>query len=138
MEPTAKTILVVDDAEAVRKMVCAMLNQSGYDCLEASDGLEAVHMLNAADHIQLVLTDMVMPNMSGSDLANHLSRTRPEMRIIFMSGYTEDPMVRNVERASAIFLAKPFTAAALTEKVRQTLNRPWKGIPRLPHDIDGR
>ena len=134
MAQRRETILVVDDVEAVRKMVCAMLSQSGYGCLEASDGLEAVRLLNSTDHVHLVLTDLVMPNMGGSDLADHLSRTRPQMRIIFMSGYNEDPMVRGVDKVSSIFLAKPFTAAALNEKIRQTLDRPWTGLPQLGSD----
>jgi len=134
MSQTPETILVVEDAETVRKMVCAMLTQSGYHCLEASDGAEAVRLLESSNHVQLVLTDMVMPNMSGSDLANHLSRTRPELRIAFMSGYTEDPVVRTIEKAAVIFLAKPFTSAALKEKIRQALDRPWNGLPELRRD----
>jgi CheY-like chemotaxis protein len=124
-----ETILVVDDAEAIRKMVCAMLSQNGYNCIEASDGVEAIRLLEATDPVHLVLTDVVMPKMSGADLARHLSSIRPDLRIVFMSGYTEDPAVRGVERTSAIFLPKPFTASALTEKVRQALDLPWRGLP---------
>ena len=125
-----ETILVVDDAEAIRKMVCVMLAQSGYNCLEAGDGLEAIRMLESTDNqIHLVLTDVVMPKMNGADLARHLSSVRPDLRIVFMSGYTEDPAVRRVERTPHIFLPKPFTAAALTEKVREALDLPWTGLP---------
>src|SRR5207302_2718721 len=93
MAQTPETILVVEDAEGVRKMVCSMLAQSGYNCIEASDGIEAVRLLESSDHVNLVLTDMVMPNMGGSDLARHLSRTHPQLPIVFMSGYNEDPVV---------------------------------------------
>jgi CheY-like chemotaxis protein len=124
-----QTILVVDDAAAIRKMVCAMLTQTGYNCLEASDGAEALRLLDAADDVHLVLTDMVMPNMDGAELAKHLSRIRPTVRILFMSGYTEDPVVRSLDRTSFLFLSKPFTATTLMEKVRQALDRPWQGLP---------
>lgn len=124
-----QTILIVEDAEAIRKMVCAMLTQSGYNCLEASDGTEALRLLEAAEPVQLVLTDMTMPNMDGAQLARHLSQVRPELRILFMSGYIEDPVVRSLESFSFLFLAKPFTASTLMEKVRQALDRPWQGLP---------
>jgi two-component system, cell cycle sensor histidine kinase and response regulator CckA len=118
---SAETILVVEDAEAIRKMVCAMLTQSGYDCLEAADGTEALRLLDGGGRIRLVLTDVVMPKMGGAELAKHLARTRPEVGIIFMSGYSEDPVVKSVEQTRTEFLAKPFTAAALMEKVRRAL-----------------
>jgi DNA-binding NtrC family response regulator len=124
-----ETILVVDDAESIRKMVCAMLTQNGYACLEAADGAEALRLLERNGDVHLVLTDMVMPRMGGADLAKRLSSTRPELRIVFMSGYTDDVAVRSVERTASIFLPKPFTAAALTEKIRQALDEPWRGLP---------
>jgi len=121
------TILVVEDAEPIRKMVCAMLAQDGYTCIEAGDGAEALQKLEDQAEVSLVLTDLVMPRMSGSDLARHLSRTRPSLRVMLMSGYTDDPVVRSVDRSSVVFLAKPFTAAALKEKVREALDQPWNG-----------
>ena len=132
-----ETILVVDDAEAIRKMVCAMLAQNGYRCLEASDGSEALHMIERGlDSFHLVLTDMVMPKMNGAELADHLSRLRPDVRVVFMSGYSDDPVVRHVEHVSpAIFLAKPFTAAALIEKIRESLEQPWHGLAGGPTSL---
>lgn len=128
----SETILVVEDAEAIRGMVCAMLAQQGYQCLEASDGMDALRLLNEnSGPVHLVLTDVVMPKMTGVDLGKCLVRLRPELPIIFMSGYSDDPMVRNFERMPPIFLAKPFIAATLLEKVRQALDRPWKGVPEL-------
>lgn len=124
-----QTILVVEDAESIRKLVCAMLLHDGYRCLEAADGAEALEVATRAERLHLVLTDVVMPQMGGPELARHLAAIRPEVRILFMSGYTDDPLVHRVEKMSAIFLPKPFTAAALTDKVRQTLAQPWTGLP---------
>lgn len=125
-----ETILVVEDADPIRKMVCAMLGQSGYRCLEAGDGSEALDLLEAARYnVDLLLTDVIMPNVGGIELARRTARLRPDLRIIFMSGYSDDPVVRTIERSPSIFLAKPFTAAALIEKVRATLEQPWYGLP---------
>jgi two-component system, cell cycle sensor histidine kinase and response regulator CckA len=124
-----RTILVVEDADPIRKLVCTMLSQDGYQCLEARDGTEALQVVERAPELHLVLTDVVMPHMGGAELARHLSVLRPEVRIIFMSGYAEDPLVRRIEQAPAIFLPKPFTAATLTGKVREVLEKPWCGLP---------
>ena len=124
-----ETILVVEDAEPIRKMVCSMLRGSGYAVKEAADGAEALGLLKREwESVHLVLTDVIMPEMSGAELARHLSRECPRMRIIFMSGYSEDPLVRGVEAIGSVFLPKPFTAAALVEKIRETLDRPWSGL----------
>lgn len=124
-----ETILVVDDAETIRKMVCAMLEQHGYECLEASDGQEALRALeDGSGGVHLVLTDVLMPGMGGAELATHLARVRPEVRVMFMSGYADDPAVKEMEHAPAMFLAKPFTAGALMSKIRQVLDEPWDGF----------
>ena len=128
---TSGDILVVEDAEAIRRMVCSMLTQSGFRCLEASDGSEALRLIQDGIALNLVLTDVVMPNMGGTELAVHISKLRPDLRIIFMSGYSDDPVVRTVERTPSIFLAKPFTADTLMEKVRQALDGPWTGLPEV-------
>src|ERR1700723_1130039 len=108
------TILVVEDAEAIRTMVCTMLAQQGYHCLEAADGVDALRVLDAtAAPVHLVLTDVIMPKMTGAELARHLGRLRPDLPIVFMSGYCDDPVVRGFEGMPLILLAKPFTAAAL-------------------------
>lgn len=124
------TILVVEDTPAVRKMVCAMLSQTGYNCLEAGDGVEALRLLEEAQDVRLVLSDVIMPNMDGPELARQLSRIRPELPILFMSGYVEDSVVRSIGRTSSLFLSKPFTSTALMEKVRQALDRPWLGVAK--------
>jgi two-component system cell cycle sensor histidine kinase/response regulator CckA len=121
------TILVVEDSEAIRRVVCAMLTQHGYRCIEASNGLEALNILRTEQKIQLILTDVVMPEMGGGELAVHLDRDYPSIPILFMSGYSENPLVRAIER-TAIYLPKPFTATALTTSVRRALNEPWPGL----------
>ena len=120
---SAETILVVEDAAVIRKMVCAMLAQGGYTVLEAADGQEALQVLEVqSGPVHLVLTDMIMPHMNGTELAQHVSQRHPNLPIIFMSGYNDDPVVRGMERGGSIFLAKPFTASALAEKIRQALD----------------
>src|SRR5581483_4205350 len=121
----AQTILVVEDAETIRKMVCAMLAHDGYKCLEASDGAEALEIVERPQPIHLILTDVVMPRVGGAELARRIAQIRPEIRIIFMSGYSDDPLLHRVERTPNNFLAKPFTASALMGKVRQVLDEPW-------------
>ena len=117
------TVLVVEDTEPIRKMVCAMLTQKGYSCLEAADGFEALRLMEERDGVHLVLTDMMMPKMGGVELAQRLALTRPGVRILFMSGYAEDPQL------SGVFLSKPFTATSLMEKVREVLHRPGASLP---------
>lgn len=130
-----ETVLVVEDSEPIRRVVCYMLRQTGYNCLEAANGAEAVNLLRSGGGVHLVLTDVVMPEMGGAELARYLAREHPAVRVLFMSGYTDDPMVRALER-TPIFLAKPFTAAALTNSVRRALEYPWKGFPDAPPESD--
>jgi two-component system cell cycle sensor histidine kinase/response regulator CckA len=119
-----ETILVVDDTEEVRKMVCQILAQHGYRVLEASDGTEALAVSEAHNHgIHLLLTDVLMPHMNGGELAERLSRINPRIRMIFMSGYTDDVRVQKTAQ-SATFLPKPFTSRTLTSKVREVLDAP--------------
>jgi two-component system cell cycle sensor histidine kinase/response regulator CckA len=126
-----EVILVVEDAEIIRRMVCAMLSQSGYRCLEACDGAEALRLVEGAtEAIDLVLTDVVMPHMDGPEMARRLAQVRPGLRVVFMSGYSEAPVVRTMKRSPSIFLPKPFTATALMDKVREILDSPWAGLPQ--------
>jgi two-component system cell cycle sensor histidine kinase/response regulator CckA len=125
-----ETILVVEDGDAVRNLVCLMLVQNGYGVLEARDGREALRVCEAHPQpIQLVLTDLVMPNMKGAELAERLRRARPGLRILLMSGYVDEPVVQRLGRGSVAFLPKPFTSVELVEKVRQVLDAPWNGLP---------
>jgi two-component system, cell cycle sensor histidine kinase and response regulator CckA len=123
-----ETILVVEDGEAVRNLVCLMLVQNGYRVLEARDGHHALRVCATHCHpIQLVLTDLMMPNMQGADLAERLRRAHPNLRILLMSGYTDEAAVQRLGRGSVAFLPKPFTSVELVEKIRQVLDAPWNG-----------
>ena len=97
----------------------------GYTVLEAANGREALELAaNHDGHIDLVLTDMVMPEMRGGELAARLRRARPEARLLMMSGYTEEAASRQaILEAGNAFLEKPFTARRLLEKVQQVLGR---------------
>jgi two-component system, cell cycle sensor histidine kinase and response regulator CckA len=120
-----ETILVVDDTEEVRRMIRHILVQHGYNVLEAANGVEALKVYGS--NIHLVLTDVVMPEMNGRELADQLRRINPATRMIFMSGYSDDPLVNRIERL-AVFLAKPFTSVALTRKIREVLDTPGHDV----------
>jgi CheY-like chemotaxis protein len=108
----------------VRRAARRILERSGYVVLEASTGAEAVRICEShPTSIGLVVTDMVMPEMGGRELSSHVGRLRPDAKILFMSGYTEDVALRHdVLAPGALFLDKPFTPVTLTEKVREALN----------------
>jgi len=120
-----ETLLLVEDAEAVRRLTERILRKAGYAVLTASNGEEALRRYSDyADPIHLLVSDIVMPGgMSGRELADRLHALRPAMRILFMSGYTDDAMVRHgVFAGRTPFLEKPFDSIALLNKVRETLD----------------
>ncbi len=121
-----ETILLVEDEELVRRMTRTVLERSGYRVLEAADGHAAVAVAEAhPEPIHLLITDLVMPHLSGRQASERLARLRPGLRVLYMSGYTEDVLVhQGVGSADADFLPKPFSLVALTNKVREILNRP--------------
>ncbi len=120
----AETVLVVEDEEIVRELVCTVLSDSGYDVLCAPNGAEGLRMSNAHHgKIALMITDVVMPQMGGLELAREMSASRPETRVLYVSGYSEDDMNdQGILAADLEFLEKPFTPQALTRKVRAVLN----------------
>jgi PAS domain S-box-containing protein len=120
----SETILLVEDEEIVRSLVCSVLQAQGYTVLEADSGPEALRISSAhKDPIHLMLTDIVMPHMSGRELANRFSLLRPEMRILYMSGYTDDATIQDSELEPATFLLqKPFTPEVLISRVRLILD----------------
>jgi PAS domain S-box-containing protein len=117
-------VLLVEDEEMVREMTRQVLEMNGYNVLEASHGKEA--LLICAQHegrIDLMVTDVVMPQMGGRELAECLAAARPETKVLFMSGYTDDAIVRHgVLHENVNFLQKPFTPDALALKVREVLS----------------
>jgi two-component system cell cycle sensor histidine kinase/response regulator CckA len=120
----SETILVVEDTADLRRMICQILAQNGYTVLEASNGLEALEISGTyREPIHLVLTDVVMPKMDGGELAERLRQLNPGQRLVFMSGYADDALVRRVERM-AKFLAKPFTSMTLVRTIREVLDSP--------------
>ncbi|MFO0712095.1 MAG: PAS domain-containing protein [Sandaracinus sp.] len=120
-----ETILLVEDDDRVRSIVASMLRRGGYHVLQASNGGEA--LLLCEEHplsIHLMLTDVVMPKLNGRKLAERLCRIRPELRVIFMSGYTENAIVHHgVLDPGLDFLAKPISSPMLLAKVREVLDR---------------
>jgi two-component system cell cycle sensor histidine kinase/response regulator CckA len=118
------TILVVEDEDGVRNMIHSTLQMNGYKLLEAASGMEGLELSRKhKGKIDLLLTDVVMPQMNGTQLAEQLSASRPEMRIIFMSGYTEDGVIQLEEmEANMNFLQKPFSLNRLLSKVQEVLH----------------
>jgi CheY-like chemotaxis protein len=116
-------ILLVEDESLVRELITKILTSCGYTVIAASEPREAIPLAEAAS-IDLLLTDTVMPHMSGPELAAYLTPRRPDMRVLFMSGYAGSHVVHGggLPDGSA-FLSKPFTAEALANKVREVLDR---------------
>jgi two-component system, cell cycle sensor histidine kinase and response regulator CckA len=119
-----ETVLLVEDEEIVRDMTHEILRMSGYHVLESSRGSEALAVCEQhRGPIHLMLTDVVMPQMSGRELAERLMPLRPEMRVLYMSGYTDDAIVHHgVLDEGMAFIEKPFTPNALARKVRESLD----------------
>jgi|SRR5215510_8772085 len=119
-----ETVLVVDDEAAVRSAVREILQPTGYIVLEVGSGEEALRICAGPERlIHLLVTDVMMPGMSGPEAAQRLACMRPRMRVLYMSGYADDAMIRHgvVEEGTA-FLQKPFMPAALAHKVREVLD----------------
>jgi CheY-like chemotaxis protein len=118
-----ETVLLVDDSEQVRTLVFEILRRQGYQVIVASSPGEA--LLAAEQHpreISLLLTDVVMPKMTGRELAERLTQLRPAIKVLYMSGYTENTIVHGGTLDPGIaFLPKPITAVALLRKVRETI-----------------
>jgi signal transduction histidine kinase/ActR/RegA family two-component response regulator len=119
-----ETVLLVEDEAAVRELLRDIVEANGYTVLEARDASEALEVSERySGPIHLLLTDVVMPGMSGRQLADDLTKLRPGMMVLYMSGYTDHAIVHHgVLDADAVFLQKPFTADALTGKLREILD----------------
>jgi len=129
----SETILLVEDAVALRVLTRELLEQNGYRVLEAQDVTDALQIADKHQgKISLLLTDVVMPQMSGRLLAERLTARRPEMKVLFMSGYTDDAILRHgILYDRTPFLEKPFTREALIGKVREVLEGPH-AKPKAP------
>lgn len=121
-----ETILVVEDDELIRSLLKKALTDLGYHLLVAGSGEEALEMAHPrVGEIQAVLTDMVLPGMAGADLVRELQRLKPEIKVVFMSGYTDDSLFRQrLLRNGAHFLQKPFLPEALSRILREALETP--------------
>ncbi|MGQ0762141.1 MAG: PAS domain S-box protein [Acidobacteriota bacterium] len=120
-----ETILLVEDEEMLRKLAGQTLKGYGYQILEASTGDEAIAIARQYEgEIQLLLTDVIMPGMNGRELSSRMLETRPKLRVLFMSGYTDDAIVhQGVLEESANFIQKPFPPDSLAQKVRDVLDQ---------------
>jgi len=124
VEGGQETILVVEDEESLREVFARILRSKGYRVLSADSGDAAIQLVQEdPEPIHLLLTDVVLPGMTGAEVARILTGMRPALRVLFMSGYTEDAIVRRgVLEHEIDFLAKPFDAQQVLRRVREVLD----------------
>jgi CheY-like chemotaxis protein len=122
--PAGPTILVVDDEAGVRVMIARMLSLSGYSVVSAQSGEEALAIArDYAAPLELVLTDVRMPGMSGPEMVEELVKIRPGIRVMYMSAYSRDVLPPGVRDTDIPFLTKPFTMRTLALSIVETLRR---------------
>jgi len=119
-----ETVMVVEDEAALRELTRALLEDAGYTVLESSGAEDALETAKDMQRkIDLLLTDIVMPRLDGRELANQMVSLRPDLKVLYMSGYTDDIIVhRGVLTQGAVLVQKPFTKRTLLQKVRETLD----------------
>jgi two-component system, cell cycle sensor histidine kinase and response regulator CckA len=119
-----ETVLIVEDEDGVRELLWKILTEHGHTVLEARHGRDAVTVAAGYNHpIHLLITDVVMPEMGASELVDRLLTKRPDLKVLFISGYTNDEVLRRgVTRSDSAFIQKPFTADELMRKVRELLD----------------
>jgi two-component system, cell cycle sensor histidine kinase and response regulator CckA len=120
-----ETVLVTEDNDSVRKLACEILRSHGYTVISARDGREGLTILSDPElHVDLLLTDVIMPDLNGKDLYLKAGEARPGLKVIYMSGYTEDIVAdHGVLEPGVELISKPFTMAVLTDRVREVLDR---------------
>jgi two-component system cell cycle sensor histidine kinase/response regulator CckA len=124
-----ETILLVEDENAVRVIVSAVLQRQGYRVLEAATPRAACDLFHEhGNEIQLLVTDVVMPEMNGPTLAQRLVGLRPELRVLFISGYADVATPLDSDNPNVSFLSKPFQASTLSDRVRDMLSRAGRAM----------
>jgi CheY-like chemotaxis protein len=117
------TVLLVEDEEVVRRLTARILEEQGYLVLPAANAVEALDLAERHREVDLVVTDVVMPGTRGPDLVSRLLAVRPELKVLYVSGYAADSLgLGGILDPDTPFLAKPFTATALTRRVREVLS----------------
>jgi len=120
----SETILVVEDHDGLREYSTSVLRELGYQILEASEGSQALKLLNTRQDVKLLFTDVVLPGLNGRQLADEALRIRPDLKVLFTTGYTRNAIVHNGRLDQGVdLISKPFTFVALATKVRQILDR---------------
>ena len=127
--PGTETILLVEDDESLRKLTTSILNRHGFRVIAARNAAEAIEQCRSAEGaIDVVLTDLVMPQMSGQQLAEEIQQRYPDLRMVFMSGYTEHKLVNQITLNPAVlFVSKPFTSATLIATLQKALGKDGYG-----------
>ena len=116
-------MLVVEDSDGLRELTRRLLLRQGYTVLVAHNADEALHLFEQNPSIDVVLTDVVLPGASGPELTTRLVARRPRLKVIYMSGYTDDAIVQHgVLKPGIAFLHKPFTSETLGRKIREVLD----------------
>lgn len=120
-----ETILLVEDEEPLRKVVIELLTQIGYNVLSASNAKEAMHVAaTCPGKIHLLVTDVLMPEIDGPELAKTLCAARPDLKVIYISGYTDDSLApEGVLAPGTVLVTKPFSVRLLSAKMREVLDR---------------
>jgi PAS domain S-box-containing protein len=126
VEPNeSRTVLIVEDEDAVRAVIKRLLTSWGHQCVEARNGDTALELIRSQQPIDLLITDLVMPGMNGNALITHARAVRPDLKVLMMSGYTEHPSIkRDAEYRSETFVAKPFTARSFSMAMQEALADP--------------
>ena len=123
--PGTESILIAEDERALRNLTVRMLKASGYSVVTADSGLQALGEIDRPGaHFDLLLTDVIMPGMSGPDLAAEILATNSDIRVLFMSGYTDEKVLSGAAEDAGYFIPKPYTAAELTRAIRRVLDTP--------------
>lgn len=120
----SETVLLVEDEASLRELLREALEANGYSVLEARDGAEALQIARAhAGPIQIMVTDVIMPGMTGPKIVEHVAQTRPEMKALYISGYSDESVIRHgLIGPGRAFLSKPFGPEVLLRRLRELLH----------------